>query len=141
MVIFAATDYVPSSTQHVIDSRHFFASARLPVLEPRNHQEMYEIAWTAADMSRKFNTTVIVLASGILTHSEGLVTTRQPRTITPKELPDNLHNWMLMPAIARMNYNKATQERIPAIQKWVVSSDSSAGVPGPTWSEPEACSG
>ena len=32
LVIFAASDYVPSSTQHVIDVRHFFASSRLPVL-------------------------------------------------------------------------------------------------------------
>ena len=116
LVIYAASDYVPSSTQHVIDVRHFFASARLPVLEPRNHQDMYEIAWTAADMSRKFNTPVVVLASGILAHSEGLVTTKEPRTVTPKEVPENLHQWMLMPSIARENYNKATRERIPGIQ-------------------------
>lgn len=122
LVIFAATDYVPSSTQHVIDARHFFAAARLPVLEPRSHQEMYEIARTAADMSKRFNTPVIVLASGILTHSEGLVITKDPRTVTPGEIPENLHNWMLMPGIARVNYNKATQERIPAIQEWLETS-------------------
>jgi indolepyruvate ferredoxin oxidoreductase alpha subunit len=121
LVIFAATDYVPSSTQHVIDSRYFFASARLPVLEPRNHQEMYEIAWIAADMSRQFNTPVVVLASGILAHSEGLVKTCKPRTITPKEMPENLHSWMLMPAIARLNYDRATQQRIPEIQGWIPS--------------------
>jgi indolepyruvate ferredoxin oxidoreductase alpha subunit len=66
LVIFAVTDYVPSSTQHVIDSRYFFSSSRLPVLEPRNHQEMYDIARTAADISRDFNTPVIILASGML---------------------------------------------------------------------------
>lgn len=130
LVIFAATDYVPSSTQHVIDVRYFLASARLPVLEPRNHQEMYEIAWTAADIGRTFNTPVVVLASGILTHSEGLVITKEPRTITPKETPENLHQWMLMPAIARANYNKATQERIPAIQKWMETSSLVEEIPG-----------
>jgi len=123
LVIFAATDYVPSSTQHVIDAKYFFSSARLPVLEPRNHQEMYEIAWTAADISKTFNTPVVVLASGILTHSEGLVTTKEPREITPKEIPGNLHQWMLMPGIARVNYNKATRERIPMIQNWTENSD------------------
>lgn len=122
LVIFAATDYVPSSTQHVIDARYFFASCRLPVLEPRNHQEMYEIAWHAADISRTFNTPVVVLASGILTHSEGLVITRPPRTINPRELPGNLHDWMLMPAIAKANYNKATTARIPAIREWAETS-------------------
>ncbi|MGD2085665.1 MAG: 2-oxoacid:acceptor oxidoreductase family protein [Candidatus Aminicenantes bacterium] len=123
MVIFAASDYVPSSTQHVVDARYFFASCRLPVLEPRNHQEMYEIAWTAADISRKFNTPVVVLPSGILTHSEGLVITKTPRTIQPRELPGNLHDWMLVPGIARANYNQATSRRIPALREWAETSN------------------
>lgn len=122
LVIFAATDYVPSSTQHVIDARYFFASARMPVIEPRNHQEMYQAAWYAADISRQFNTPVVVLASGILTHSEGLVTTQKARTVEPLPLPEKMNQWMLMPGIARANYNKATQERIPNIQKWVNNS-------------------
>jgi indolepyruvate ferredoxin oxidoreductase alpha subunit len=117
-VIFAASDYVPSSTQHVIDPRYFFSSSRLPVLEPRNHQEMYEIAWIAADISKKYHTPVVVLASGILTHSEGMVIIRESRKIEPLEMPENLNSWMLMPGIARANYNKATTERIPKIQEW-----------------------
>ncbi len=117
-VVYAATDYAPSSTQHVIDARHFFAAARVPVLEPRNHQEMYDIAFIAADISRQFRTQVVVLASGILAHSEGIVTTRAPRTVEKRPLPENLHGWMLMPNIARQNYNTATRERIPAILSW-----------------------
>ena len=123
LVIYAATDYIPSSTQHVIDPRYFFASSRIPVLEPRTHQEMYEIAWTAADISRMFKTPVVVLASGILAHSEGLVSLKAPRIIEPRKIPENLHNWMLMPSIARKNYNKATSERIPSIQNWAETSD------------------
>ncbi len=123
LVIYAATDYVPSSTQHVIDSRYFFSSSRIPVLEPRNHQDMYEIAWHAADISRKFNTPVVVLASGILAHSEGLVVTKEQRVIKPGELPENLNSWMLMPAIARKNYNTATQNRIPEIKKWTENTE------------------
>lgn len=123
LVLYVATDYVPSSTQHVIDARYFFSSTRLPVLEPRNHQEMYDINWVAADLSREFNTPVVVLASGILAHSEALIKTRQPRTITPRELPDNLHDWMNMPSIARANYNKVTLNRIPGIKQWAETSD------------------
>jgi indolepyruvate ferredoxin oxidoreductase alpha subunit len=122
LVIYAATDYVPSSTQHVIDSRYFFSASRLPVIEPRNHQDMYEAAWIAADISRKFNTPVIVLASGIIAHSEGLVLTKKTRKIERRPLPEKLHAWMLMPEIARRNYNKATQERIPHIGEWLETS-------------------
>ncbi len=77
LVILAVTDYIPSSTQHVIDARYFLASTRLPVLEPRDHQEMYDIASIAADMSKQFNTPVVVLASGMLAHSEALLKQEQ----------------------------------------------------------------
>lgn len=123
LVIYAVTDYAPSSTQHVIDSRYFFSASRLPVIEPRNHQDMYEAAWIAADISRKFRTPVVILASGILAHSEALVITKEPRKISRRELPEKLHAWMLMPGIARQNYNKATQERIPQIQQWLENSE------------------
>lgn len=122
-VVFAAADYVPSSTQHVIDARYFLSAARIPVLEPRNHQEMYDMAFIAADISRKFRTQVCILANGILAHSEGLVTTKEARTITPRELPDNLSAWMLMPNIARKNYNSATTERIPGVLEFSENSD------------------
>jgi indolepyruvate ferredoxin oxidoreductase alpha subunit len=123
LVLYVASDYVPSSTQHVIDLRPFFASSRIPVLEPRSHQEMYEIPWQAADISREFNTPVAVLASGILCHSDGLITTKEPRTVEPRELPENLHDWMLMPNLARLNYDHATTIRIPSLQNWVETSD------------------
>ena len=123
LVILAVTDYVPSSTQHVIDVRYFFASTRLPILEPRDHQEMYDIARTAADVSKQFNTPVIVLASGMLAHSEALIQTHEARIVKQKELPEDLGKWMNLPVIARTNYNKATTERIPSIKKWAETSD------------------
>lgn len=123
LVIYVATDYVPSSTQHVIDVRHFFASCRVPVLEPRSHQEMYDITFIASDISRRFHTPVVVLASGILAHSEGLVTTRESRAIESRPLPETLQDWMLTPAIARANYNAATTQRIPGIRRWAEESD------------------
>ena len=122
LVLFVATDYVPSSTQHVIDLRHFFASSRIPVLEPKNHQDMYEISKHAADISREFNTPVVILANGILCHSDGLITTGDSRTIAPRELPENLKGWMSMPNIARARYNDATQVRIPNVQEWAEKS-------------------
>jgi indolepyruvate ferredoxin oxidoreductase alpha subunit len=122
-VLYVATDYVPSSTQHVIDLKYFFASARIPVLEPRDHQEMYDIAFSAADISRKFNTPVVVLASGILAHSEGLIATGEPRKITPREPGSDMKNWIVMPGVARRNYNEATTKRIPAVLDFYESSD------------------
>ncbi len=122
LVIYAVADYTPSSTQHVIDPRYFFSASRLPVLEPRNHQELYESPFTAADMSRRFQTPVVVLNTGSLAHSDGIITTREAREIEPREIPQDFSQWILMPPVVRKNYNKATQVRIPAIREWAESS-------------------
>jgi indolepyruvate ferredoxin oxidoreductase alpha subunit len=123
IVLLVASDYVPSSTQHVIDLKYLFASSRIPVLEPRNHQDMYEMPRIAADISRKFNTPVVILANGVLCHSEALVKTGGSRKVERREVPQDLKSWMGMPYLARMNYNKATTERIPQLAEWLESSD------------------
>lgn len=123
LVIFAATDYVPSSTQHVIDARYFLASSRIPVLEPRTLQEMYHIPAIAAEISKKFNTPVVVLSSGILNHTEGIVTVGEAIKNEPLPLPKSLSPWMHSPREARINYNTATQKRIPDLREWLNTSN------------------
>ena len=66
---------------------------------------------------------MIILASGILSHSEALIVTREPRVIERKPLPDNVKDWMLLPGLARANYNKVTTTRIPAIKEWCETSE------------------
>jgi len=94
IVLLVASDYIPSSTQHVIDLKYFFASSRIPVLEPRDHQDMYDLPRKAADISRQFNTPVVILANGILCHSEGLIQTKEARKVTRRDVPANLKSWM-----------------------------------------------
>lgn len=122
LVLMVASDYVPSSTQHVIDLKYLFASSRIPVLEPRNHQDLYELPRYAADLSRRFNTPVVILANGILCHSEALIETGESRQVAKRELPKDLKSWMGMPYLARINYDKATTERIPGVANWFESS-------------------
>ncbi|MBN1195983.1 MAG: 2-oxoacid:acceptor oxidoreductase family protein [Candidatus Aminicenantes bacterium] len=116
LVYYIATDYIPSSTQHVIDLRYFFYSSRLPVLEPRDHQDFYDFPRLAADLSRRINSPVVILANGILCHSEGMVRTAEPRVVPKRELPENFRGWMGLPNLARKNYDHATKERMPAVE-------------------------
>jgi indolepyruvate ferredoxin oxidoreductase, alpha subunit len=52
LVYYIASDYTPSSTQHLVDPRYMLKSCCIPVFEPRNHQEMHEAARIAADLGR-----------------------------------------------------------------------------------------
>ncbi len=48
LIYYIAADFTPSSTQHVIDPHYLFKSCFVPVIEPRNHQELHEAAALAA---------------------------------------------------------------------------------------------
>ena len=54
LVYYIASDFTPSSTQHIIDPRYLFKSCFVPVFEPRNHQEMHEAAAIAVEISRTY---------------------------------------------------------------------------------------
>ena len=122
LIYFIATDFTPSSTQHLVDPRHLFKSCFLPVLEPSNHQEMLEAAGLAADIGRKHQTPVVILASGTLCHSEGLVRLNTRRDVAPVDMPENLRTFNLLPVIARHNYDTVMARRMKALTDTVEAS-------------------
>lgn len=121
LVFYIASDFTPSSTQHVIDPRPLYKSCFVPVFEPRNHQELHESAKLAADISREHKTAVVVHTSGILCHSEGLV---ELNDIETRELAEAapLKQQNALPNVARANYDKTMEERMPALLEMVEKS-------------------
>jgi indolepyruvate ferredoxin oxidoreductase alpha subunit len=122
LVYYIASDFTPSSTQHTLDPRYLFKSCFVPVFEPRNHQEMYESASLAVEISRQYKTQVVVMPNGNLCHSEGLIRlmpTVQRETVL---MPESLKAFNVLPAIARKNYDSVLTERMPALLEMVETS-------------------
>ncbi len=115
LIYFIATDFTPSSTQHVIDPRPFLKSCCLPVFEPANHQQMLEAASIAVEIGRQYQTPVVILASGTLCHSEGLVRLNPVQRRDPVEMSDNLRKFNCLPVLARKNYDTVMRTRMPAL--------------------------
>ncbi len=111
LVLYVASDFVPSSTQYVADPRPFLRSCLLPVVEPRSHQEMYACPADAVALSRRWRCPVVVLASGILCHSEGLVRLAERKQQPPLERAGGFERFMNLPVIARRNYDEALNAR------------------------------
>ena len=122
LVYYIATDFIPSATQHVIDPRYLFKSCFLPVLEPRNHQELHESAALAVEIARKYRTQIVIMPSGVLCHSEGLVHMMEPQSREPMEMSANLKSFTVMPNVARADYDRAVTTRTPALTEMVESS-------------------
>ncbi len=121
LVLFVASDFTPSSTQHVIDPHYLYKSSFVPVFEPRNHQEMLEAASIGVEIARKFNTLSVVHAHGLLCHSEGLVRLNAIETREKVEIP-TLRGYMTLPNVAKANYDKVILERLPAMKEYVENS-------------------
>ncbi len=119
VVYYIASDFIPSATQHTIDPRYLFRSCFVPVLEPRNHQEMLESASIAVEIARAFNTQVVVMPSGVLCHSEGLVHLTEPQSRAPVDVTTCFRQFNALPNMARANYDRAVKERIPALTEMV----------------------
>lgn len=129
LVYYLASDFVPNSTQHVIDPRYMLKSCFIPVFEPRNHQEMHEAAGIAAQIGRDFNTSVVILANGTLCHSEGLISLMGKQSRGPVEI-DDLRAYNCLPSIARPSYNSIQAERMPGLIKMVESSPMNRWIKG-----------
>lgn len=121
LIFYVASDFTPSSTQHVIDPRYLYKSCFVPVFEPRNHQEMHEAAHIAAEVGRTFSTSVVIHASGLLCHSEGLVRLMDKRERPVAEVAP-LPRLNSLPANTRRNYDTLMAERMPELQDMVENS-------------------
>lgn len=119
VVYYIASDFIPSATQHTIDPRYLFRSCFVPVLEPRNHQEMHEAAALAVDIARTYRTQVVVMPSGDLCHSEGLVRMMAPQSREPVAATAGFREFNALPSIARANYDRAVRERMPTLTAMV----------------------
>lgn len=119
LVYYVASDFVPSATQHTIDPRYLFKSCFVPVLEPRDHQELHEAAAIAVELGRAYHTQVVVMPSGILCHSEGLVRMMPQQDRDPVDVTTCCREFNALPGMARANYDHAVQKRLPALQEMV----------------------
>lgn len=79
LVIVVADDVGLSSSQNEQDSRHWGRFAHVPILEPSDSQEAYEMCATAFDLSEQFNTIVILRLTARICHVKGVVTPRGKR--------------------------------------------------------------
>lgn len=109
LIITVADDPFMHSSQNEQDSRYYGHFAMIPVLEPSNQQECYDMAFYGFELSERYHIPVMIRLTTRLSHSRSGVLRRSP--LQQKELnkPDDLMQFMLLPAIARKKYNKLIQ--------------------------------
>ncbi|HRC67470.1 MAG TPA: indolepyruvate ferredoxin oxidoreductase, partial [Bacteroidales bacterium] len=104
MIVVSADDPSMHSSQNEQDSRFYGNFAMLPILEPSNQQEAYDMIHYGFDLSEKFHVPVLFRITTRLAHSRSGIERKAVRTQNPISLPENLKQFILLPAIARKRY-------------------------------------
>ncbi|MFA5419700.1 MAG: indolepyruvate ferredoxin oxidoreductase, partial [Bacteroidales bacterium] len=106
LVVLSADDPSMHSSQNEQDSRFYGKFAMIPVMEPSNQQEAYDMTRYAFELSEKFGTPVLIRVTTRLAHSRAGVQRLEVLGQNNLNLPSNLKQFVLLPAIARKQYNQ-----------------------------------
>ncbi|MBC8321425.1 MAG: indolepyruvate ferredoxin oxidoreductase subunit alpha [Bacteroidetes bacterium] len=105
LVVLSADDPSMHSSQNEQDSRFYGKFAMIPIMEPSNQQEAYDMTRYAFDLSEKFGTPVLLRITTRLAHSRAGVVRKAITEQNKLHLPSNLKQFILLPSIARKQFN------------------------------------
>lgn len=107
MLVVAADDPSMHSSQNEQDSRFYAQFAFVPVLEPSNQQEAYDMARYGFELSEKYRIPVMIRFVTRLSHSRGVVEAdKEPSAQNQMSYPreDETRQWVLMPGNSKRRY-------------------------------------
>ena len=104
LVITVADDPSMHSSQNEQDSRFYGKFAMIPVLEPSDQQEAYEMAYHAFELSEKFQVPVLIRITTRLAHSRSGIQQLALKDENSLKMPSDMRQFVLLPAIARKRY-------------------------------------
>ncbi|MBO4592985.1 MAG: indolepyruvate ferredoxin oxidoreductase [Bacteroidaceae bacterium] len=105
LIVLAADDPSMHSSQNEQDSRFYGKFAMIPVFEPSNQQEAYDMMSTAFALSEELKEPVLMRIVTRLAHSRAAVEVQAPKQENAfSPATDNAH-WVLLPGNAKRNYN------------------------------------
>lgn len=105
LVLAVADDPGMHSSQNEQDSRQLADFAGVPCLEPANHQEAYDMAREAFDLSERLHVPVVLRLTTRIAHSRGGIAERPARAANPTAKAADPTGWMLLPNYARQRYD------------------------------------
>jgi len=119
LIVVAADDPSMHSSQNEQDSRFYAKFAMIPVLEPSNQQEAYDMAYIGFELSEKFKVPVMLRITTRLAHSRSGVERKTLLKQNDISLPGNPVQFVLLPSIARKNYKNllGTQPSLEAVSE------------------------
>lgn len=104
VIVAVADDPSMHSSQNEQDSRFYGKFAMLPILEPANQQEAYDMPRLAYQISERYHIPVMIRLTTRLAHSRAGVKRQKILPENKLHKPEDPNQFMLLPAFARKKY-------------------------------------
>lgn len=119
-VIISADDPGEHSSQGEQDNRHYAKFAKVPMLEPSDSQEAYDVMPLAFNLSEEFDTPVLLRTTTRISHCKGVVnvTGKRPEKLRKARFVRSPEKYVMVPTNARAR-RFAMEERMSRLKMWV----------------------
>ncbi len=104
LLVLAADDPSMHSSQNEQDSRFYGNFSMIPMLEPSNQQEAYDMAYEGFELSEKLGYPVLLRIVTRLAHSRSGIERKAAKKQNEVKMPQDPRQFILLPAIARRRY-------------------------------------
>jgi len=106
LIIVVADDPSMHSSQNEQDSRFYGDFAMIPIMEPRNQQEAYDMVYNGFEISEKYKIPVMIRITTRIAHSRADIALKTKKEQNKGSLPQDPRQFVLLPSIARKSYSK-----------------------------------
>ena len=136
LIVVSADDPGMASSQNEQDNRHYAVAAGVPMLEPSDSQEAYDLTRQAVEISERWKLPVLLRLTTRVCHSRSIVRPgATPRPPQPPHFERDVRGRVMIPAYARPAHHRLRQ-KLAEIQAWnescqlnrVVAGDTTLGV-------------
>lgn len=112
LIVVAADDPSMHSSQNEQDSRFYGKFAMIPVLEPNDQQQAYDMVRYGYEISEKYGIPVLMRITTRLAHSRSGVATQPKLPQKEVSLPGNPKQYILLPVNARRQYKQLLKNQV-----------------------------
>jgi len=104
LILMVADDPGMHSSQNEQDSRNYARFAKIPMIEPSDSQEAYDLVRAGFELSERFDTPVMLRTTTRISHAKGVV--EQKETLEPKigEWVKNVPKYVMLPNFGKIRH-------------------------------------
>jgi indolepyruvate ferredoxin oxidoreductase alpha subunit len=117
LVIVSADDPGMASSQNEQDNRRYAVAAAIPMLEPADSQDAYDTTRLAIQISRRWETPVLLRMTTRVCHSKSVVIPGRAEPVPDPHFVRDIPSRVMIPAYAR-GAHRRMREKLAAIAAW-----------------------